>query len=463
MPSDAATQRHPLKQFAASLREHGALALLMFLYFFLVITTFWILKPLKKAIFVEFYEARGGLDLLGWHLEAAQAEQIAKVLNMVVAAVAVIVFTLLARRLHREQLTNIFCGFFAVTMVVYAFAIASGGHAVSWTFYLYGDLWTTLMVATFFAFLNDSFKPEAAKRLYSVVVLGGVAGGAFGAGVLRLFIDDLSYDQWMWVCLGTTAAIAMVATAAGRIVNRGDGPGARSEAEAKATEESGPQGNAALEGARLVFRSRYLMSIVVVLATYELVSSILDFQFTSAATNYLSGNEIGEFFATTYTITNFVSLFVQIVITTWVMNHFSLTVALLFTPAVILLSSGAFLVVPALWLGGALSVSDNAFNYSINQSARETLYTPTTRDEKYKAKAFIDMFMQRFAKVVAVGLNLVVTMVLATSFFGVRLLSVFSIVLLVVWIAAARYAGKHFERLTAADPDPADARARALS
>ena len=56
-----------------------------------------------------------------------------------------------------------------------------------------------------------------------------------------------------------------------------------------------------------------------------------------------------------------------------------------------------------------LNTADNAFSYSINQSAKEALYVPTTEDEKYKAKAFIDMFVQRAAKAVAVmHLNMVV-------------------------------------------------------
>ena len=40
-------------------REELPLALLMFGYFFLVITTFWILKPLKKGLFIEFYDEQG--------------------------------------------------------------------------------------------------------------------------------------------------------------------------------------------------------------------------------------------------------------------------------------------------------------------------------------------------------------------------------------------------------------------
>ena len=48
--------------------EERLQSLLMYLYFFLVITVFWVLKPLKKGMFLTFYAEAGGLDLLGWHL-----------------------------------------------------------------------------------------------------------------------------------------------------------------------------------------------------------------------------------------------------------------------------------------------------------------------------------------------------------------------------------------------------------
>ena len=76
------------------------LALLMFSYFFLVITSFWILKPLKKGLFIEFYD-QGGFHLLGIDFSAPQAELLAKVLNMLVAFIAVVVFTALSRQLRR--------------------------------------------------------------------------------------------------------------------------------------------------------------------------------------------------------------------------------------------------------------------------------------------------------------------------------------------------------------------------
>ena len=85
----------------------------------------------------------------------------------------------------------------------------------------------------------------------------------------------------------------------------------------------------------------------------------------------------------------------------------------------------------------------NGYSYSINQSAKEVLYVPTTRDEKYKAKAFIDMFVQRFAKALAVGLSLLITTYFA-GFESLRWLSLLTVVLLVLWILAVRYVGRVF-------------------
>ena len=93
---------NPFKAVLDIRRHELPLALLMFSYFFLVITSFWILKPIKKALFIQFYDSTG-FTLLNWHMTASQAELVAKVLNMVVAIVAVIAFTWLSRHFRRQQ------------------------------------------------------------------------------------------------------------------------------------------------------------------------------------------------------------------------------------------------------------------------------------------------------------------------------------------------------------------------
>ena len=207
------------------------------------------------------------------------------------------------------------------------------------------------------------------------------------------------------------------------------------------------KGNPALEGARLVFRSPYLLSIVGIVGLYEIVSTVMDFQFTSTVAHFLSGPAIGKQFATVFAITNLVSMFVQLFLTSLVMSRLGVGVALLVLPVAALAGSTGFMALPVLWMGSALNTLDNGFSYSINQSAKESLYVPTTKEEKYKAKAFIDMFVQRFAKAVAVGVSLGITSVF-TQFISLRWLSVFTIAVIVLWLFAARYAGRRFREMT---------------
>ena len=433
----------PLKAIFDIRKSELPLALLMFSYFFLVITSFWILKPIKKSIFIQFYE-KTGFDLFAWHLSGPQAELLAKVLNMAVAFVAVGVFTWLARRFRRQQLSFIFTGFFLASYAAYAFIIERPQSITVWTFYLYGDLFSTLMVATFFAFLNDSVTPDDAKRLYGLICLGGVAGGVFGTTTLRALIAKIDVVGWLWVCFGLGLLILVVAFAAGRRIDRDPPP--EPEAVPAETEKKG-KGNPALEGARLVFGSPYLLSIVAIVGLYEIVSTVMDFQFTSTIDHYLSGPAIGKHFATVFAITNMVSMLVQLFFTSFVMSHFGLGFALMVLPVAALAGSMGFMALPVLGMGSALNTLDNGFSYSINQSAKEALYVPTSKDEKYKAKAFIDMFVQRFAKAVAVGVSLGITMVFR-EYSSLRWLSGFTVAVIALWIFAAIYAGRSFKRMT---------------
>ncbi|MFQ5825316.1 MAG: NTP/NDP exchange transporter [bacterium] len=435
--------KNPLKAIFDIKKDELPFTILMSLYFFLVITSFWILKPIKKAIFIQYYD-QIGFDLFNWHMLASQAELLAKVLNMIVAYAAVVVFSLLVRRFARQQLTYVFSLFFIFSYIIYSQFINSPTDTTVWTFYLFGDLFSTLMVATFFAFLNDSVSSDAAKRSYGLIGFGGVFGGVFGSSFLLAKIEVISNSNWLMICLGIAVVIIVVANFAGRLVNQK----ALQEkvVEVSKTVETKNE-NPALEGAKLVFRSPYLLSIVGIVGLYEMVSTIMDFQFTETISHYLDGDAIKRQFATAFTITNWTAMFVQLFLTSFVMTRFGVGIALLFLPFAALSWSIGYLMFPILWIGTTLNTADNGFSYSINQSAKEALYVPTTKDEKYKAKAFIDMFVQRFGKVVAVGLSLIITTIF-TAFGAFRWLSLLTATILVVWIIAARYAGKRFEILS---------------
>ena len=118
--------------------------------------------------------------------------------------------------------------------------------------------------------------------------------------------------------------------------------------------------------------------------------------------------------------------------------------ALCVLPVAAIASTGLFMALPSLTAAGLLFISDNGFNYSIQQTSREVLYVPTTPDEKYKARAFTNMFVQRAAKGVAIG-GIVLLISLGVS---VRLLGFFAIAALIGMGLLGIYEGRRFSEMT---------------
>jgi AAA family ATP:ADP antiporter len=318
-----------------------------------------------------------------------------------------------------------------------------GGEVTAWGFYVFGDLFSTVMVAVFFAFLNDTVSPHSAKRLYGPIVLGGIAGGAFGASIVNLGTGSGSLPAWMLVC----AAIQVI------LVLHARGAAAHAAAVAEEpvpTEAAHPERiklhSAALVGARTVLKSPYVLSIMLIVGLYESVSALMDFQFSSTIEHFSSAGDIQGRFARVFAGANWLSFVIQIFLTSFILTRHGVTTALLTLPTAIFAGSLGFLVFPKVLTASLLSAIDNGFSYSINQSAKETLYIPTDHAVKYSAKAFIDMFIQRFAKVVAILFTLGVS-----AYFGgfetVRWMSLVVLGVVVVWIWRARHAGEEFSRL----------------
>lgn len=447
--------RRPWKALFDLRRGELAPTLLMSSYFFLVITCFWILKPIKKSLFLEFYKPGLALDVPAWvpllpsrlSFTGAEAELGAKVLNMVVAALAALAFVSIARRFRRERLTYVFCGLTMLAFVAFTWVIDTPSAGAVWSFYLFGDLFNMLMVAAFFAYLNDIVSPAVARRIYAFVVLGGVVGGVIGSTVVKARISVFSTSSWLWLCCAGTLVIGGLAFAVSRLKL----PATHHEPEeAEVVVTANVRAGAA--GARVVLNSRYLQAIAGIVAIYEIVSTVMDFQFSATVSYYLDGPAIGEQLASVFLVTNVASLAVQLLFTRFVMQELGIRAALSVLPFVVLVVAGGFALMPLLWVGSSLSIADNALNYSVNQSAKESLYVPASAREKYQAKAFIDIFVQRSAKAVGVVLSFAMSMWIHDDMTAVRYLSLIVVGLAFVWLCIARYAGNRFNELATAAP-----------
>ena len=421
-------------------RSHElSVALLLFTFFFLVIAVFQILKPLKNGLFIEKY----GADL----------ELYAKLGNIVVAAVAVAVFSFLYNKMRRHHLIYALSLFFIAAFVLFIYALAEPGPVPIWSFYFLSDLVSTFMVVAFWAYATDLASPDQAKRLFGVAGAGGVIGGWVGITTAKNLLKTIGMEGLLVLSAVLMAGVILVTfltewkvRRAADVFRKDTDPKTRDKSQVKGDEK-----NAAIEGARLVMSSKYLAAIVGIMAFYEIASQVMDYQFKQGTEKLFGETETQAYMANVYFWANSLSVFVQFFLVSFLMKHFSLIVPLLVLPLAITGGSAAFLMAPTLAVASFLVISENGFNYSLQQTARESLYSPTSPDEKYKARAFTNMFVQRFAK----GLAIFVVMGLAMFGLNVRYLSLVTIAVVIPWILCSIYAGRRFsEKSEATEQDP---------
>ena len=413
--------------------------------FFLVTAVFWIIKPIKRGLMLSTYED-APLHLMGMVLRAAEVEQLAKLLNVVVAVGVVAGFTWLVRRFGRARLVLLVPFGLAALFVLLATVVSANGPIVAWSLYVVGDMYSTIMVGTFWAVSNDIMHKGEPERAYGIVGLGGVIGGFIGATVVRGWVGSHGRAPLLLGAAGLIVLVGIVLRAVERRATQRTGPRPR------LGDSTNGRAGAWREGAMLVGRSRDLLGICALVAVYEVVSNIVDYQLAATVELNVAGDTAKDaFFGLVGQLTGVVSIVVQLLLTSMVMHRFGLGVALLLLPLSILGGSLGFLVAPTLAVAAVMSTSDNALNYSINQSAREALYVPLGRHAKYKAKAFIDMFVQRLAKMVSVFIVLLATELLGLS--QVRWLSLVAIPLLAGWTFVARWLGRRNEALLRGDED----------
>ncbi len=304
-------------------------------------------------------------------------------------------------------------------------------------FFFYVDAFITLMVVLFFSYMSDLYSPSDAKKSYGLIgiggLLGGIAGSALSGWAGSILGNHIIFAVTLFlvpVCLIARTLRSMVPPANTAYVCSPDGK---------------TKWERFMEGIVLVFRTRYLMAIVLIVGIYEVVSTNLDYQFTSITSHTFSDPaEMSAYQAKVSFVANIVSLFVQLIVTTWILQKRGVLTALLLLPITLLMGSAVFFIAPFLTVISFAVGSDNALSNSINQSSKEILYVPLDSVARFKSKAFIDMFVLRGAKALGGVLLLTYTLYLSKIGFTHRFLMGINILGGIIWLLAVVYAARTF-------------------
>jgi AAA family ATP:ADP antiporter len=157
-------------------------------------------------------------------------------------------------------------------------------------------------------------------------------------------------------------------------------------------------------GASVLLRSPYLRTIAVVVALGAFVEALVDFLFKAqAAGRFESGASLLGVFAAFHTSLSVLSLLVQVGVSRAALRHLGIAGTLALRPA--LTSAAALLgvAVPGFATATAASGSQETLTNSVFRSAYELLYTPLPESEKRRAKALVDVTVDKLAAFVGSG------------------------------------------------------------
>jgi AAA family ATP:ADP antiporter len=142
--------------------------------------------------------------------------------------------------------------------------------------------------------------------------------------------------------------------------------------------------------------SPYLLGISTYMLLYALTSTLLYFQQVGiAASAYPDRSARTAFFAQIDLLVNILTVLVQAFLTGRLLKWFGVGVTLAILPALSVVGFTTMGVVPTLALLVIFLTLRRAGNFAIARPARETLFTVVSREDKYKAKNFIDTVVYR--------------------------------------------------------------------
>ncbi|NOR12398.1 MAG: MFS transporter [Candidatus Aminicenantes bacterium] len=366
-------------------------ALLMFFYFFLITCSVYIIKPVKISNFLESLNAE--------HLPFAY------LITAILIGFVVSLNTKLLHAMKRNVYISLSLVFFISNIVLFWFFFHWEWNWLSMIYWVWCDIFTITTVTQFWILVNDIYHPRQARRLIGFLVSGGLLGGIAGSLLARFFAQVLGTTDLLLICPFLLFPCILIVS----ILHRQTQDPLDDKKRKTTSTEASKTGY--IESFGIIKKSRYLLILSAIMTTAIIITTMVDFQFNSVIELALvDQDERTAFLGTFFTGLLVFSYLVHVFLTNRILKNFGMRLALSIAPLFLLTASIAILFIPAsfflIW-AIAIKGGEKSLAHSLNQSVRELLYIPIAPEIKYKAKVFIDMFVNKFAKGIAASILLV--------------------------------------------------------
>jgi AAA family ATP:ADP antiporter len=450
-----------LRLFADVRAGEGGTALLLGLNVFLLLASYYFIKPVREALILSG--------------AGAEVKSYAAAGQALLLLILVPTYGLLADRLPRRGLLNAVTAFFIACLIGF-YALTRAGVQVGVPFFLWVGIFNLMIIAQFWSFANDLYTKEQGERLFALVAFGGSAGAVLASVFASKLIPLVGVPQLLLVAAGLLLAgglVSNVVDARERArqethlpvhLSTAEIPAATGEYQVQMVEDvkkltvslpgTGPVGRKGTF--RLVFEDRYLLLVAFLALVLNWVNStgeyILGRTVEGAAQAAVAAGTarglsvpeyIGEFYSDFFFAVNLVGLTVQLFLVSRLLKYFGVRVAVMVLPVIALFGYAILAFVPILSLVRVVKVAENATDYSVQNTVRNVLFLPTSRDQKYKAKQAIDSFFVRGGDVLSALLVFVGTTTFGLAANGFARIN---LVLAAVWLLIALAIGREYGR-----------------
>jgi AAA family ATP:ADP antiporter len=408
----------------------GPIVLLMALNVFLLLVAYYVLKTVREPLIL----ASGGAELKSY----AAAFQALTLIGYVP------LYGWVATRLPRQRFLMVVVLFFVGCIQAFFIASRLGAPYVGFVFFVWVGIFSLTTIAQFWSYANEIYARADGERLFPLIAVGSVAGAPLGAALAgQLFKLGVSPYAMMQIAAG----LLLLHLALYRLVSRQVDAGPTRPAQ-----EPMKAGN----GFAMVLKSRYLGLIALLLVLLNLVNTVGEYILgkavvvtadarLAAQAGFDKEAFIGQFYGNYFFWTNVATIVIQAFIVSRIVKRFGMKGVLLALPVVSLCAYSTAAAGAGLFALLYVKIAENSTDYSVNNTAKQMLWLPTSREEKYKAKQAIDTFFVRFGDMLAAGVVYVGTHWLSR---GVAGFARVNIVIVALAIVVAVLLLREYRRLT---------------
>ena len=366
-----------LRERLVDVRPDEVHALLLgFVFNFIVLASYYVLRPIRDDI-----GAAGGVENLSWMFTA----------TLVGMLVANALFSAIVARMPRRRFIPIAYRFFIANLALFWVLMRTGDATqalwVGRAFYVWVSVFNLFVVTVFWAFMTDVFNSDQGKRLFGFISVGGTLGGIAGGAATATLVVPFGSANLLWI----SAALLECGAWCVRSF-----PAHFRRETALQQDAERPTGGSLWSGVTHVFSSPYLLGICAFMLLHAVTATLVYFQQADITAHEFHDRAARTaFFAQMDLSVNVLTVIAQVLLTGRLLKWLGVGATLAMLPLVSLFGFVALAVTPVLSLLAVFQVLRRAMNYAISRPAREVLFTVLRREDKYKAKSFLDTFVYR--------------------------------------------------------------------